>query len=180
MEKRLPGPRKAIAYTDGSSDKFLNKGGAGIFLLLPNGSKYHHKMNTGLIASNFTGELIAVKEAVTLYLNDSNISGLTDRQLTVLRTVVNTGLLCRVTTSTKPSAHDERSLTLFKDPLFAHLVNHSQLKHSRSVVLRSVFFQKDQETVNASTDLLRHKSAPLRRSELSLLGDNGSQYSMAD
>ncbi|GIY21497.1 protein O-mannosyl-transferase Tmtc3 [Caerostris extrusa] len=28
----------AIAYTDGSSDKFLNKGGAGIFFLLPNGS----------------------------------------------------------------------------------------------------------------------------------------------
>ncbi|GIY54218.1 hypothetical protein CEXT_755011 [Caerostris extrusa] len=51
------------AYTDGSSDKFLNKGGAGIFFLLPNGSKYHHKMNTGLIASDFTSELIAIKEA---------------------------------------------------------------------------------------------------------------------
>ncbi|GIY75991.1 hypothetical protein CEXT_507431 [Caerostris extrusa] len=64
----------AIAYTDG----FLNKGGAGIFVLLPNGSKYHHKVNTSLIASNFTNELIAIKEAVALYLNDSNISGLTD------------------------------------------------------------------------------------------------------
>ncbi|GIX67885.1 RNase H domain-containing protein [Caerostris extrusa] len=38
----------AIAYTDGSSDKFLNKGGAGIFFLLLNGSKYHHKVNAGL------------------------------------------------------------------------------------------------------------------------------------
>ncbi|GIY82781.1 hypothetical protein CEXT_276881 [Caerostris extrusa] len=53
-----------IAYTNGSFDKFLNKGGADIFFLLPNGSKYHHKMNTGLIASNFTSELIAIKEAV--------------------------------------------------------------------------------------------------------------------
>ncbi|GIY07155.1 hypothetical protein CEXT_791621 [Caerostris extrusa] len=35
-------------------------------------------MNTGLIASNFTSELIAIKEAVALYLNNSNISGLTD------------------------------------------------------------------------------------------------------
>ncbi|GIY31627.1 RNase H domain-containing protein [Caerostris extrusa] len=66
----------AIAYTDGSSDKFLNKGG--FFILLPNRSKYHHKMNTGLIASNFTSELIANKETVVLYLNDSDISGLTD------------------------------------------------------------------------------------------------------
>ncbi|GIY52235.1 hypothetical protein CEXT_417051, partial [Caerostris extrusa] len=35
-------------------------------------------MNTGLIASNFTKELIAIKEAVALYLNDSYISGHTD------------------------------------------------------------------------------------------------------
>ncbi|GIX81713.1 hypothetical protein CEXT_393251, partial [Caerostris extrusa] len=68
----------AITYTDGPSDKFLNKDGAGIFFLPPNGSKYHHKMNTGLIASNFTKEIIAIKEAVALYLNDSNISGHTD------------------------------------------------------------------------------------------------------
>ncbi|GIY48313.1 hypothetical protein CEXT_392031 [Caerostris extrusa] len=46
-----------------------------VFFLFPNGSKYHHKVNT---ASNFTSELIAIKEAVALYLNDSNISGLTD------------------------------------------------------------------------------------------------------
>ncbi|GIY80384.1 hypothetical protein CEXT_620701 [Caerostris extrusa] len=68
----------AIAYTDGTPDKFFNKGGAGIFFLLPNGSKYHLNVNTDLIDSNFTSELIAIKEVVALYLNDPNISGLTD------------------------------------------------------------------------------------------------------
>ncbi|GIY69337.1 hypothetical protein CEXT_701031 [Caerostris extrusa] len=75
---RKPPSETKFAYTDGFSDKFLNKGGAGIFFLPPNGSKYHHKRNTGLIASKFTSELVAIKEAVALYLNDSNILGLTD------------------------------------------------------------------------------------------------------
>ncbi|GFX02749.1 RNase H domain-containing protein [Trichonephila clavipes] len=57
----------AIAYTDGSSDRSLSNGGAGIILLLPDGNNYKHKINTGIIASNFTSELVAIREALLLY-----------------------------------------------------------------------------------------------------------------
>jgi ribonuclease HI len=68
----------AIVYTDGSSDKSLNKGGAGILFLLPNGDKFMHKINTGLIASNFTSELLAIKEALSFYMTNQEISVLTE------------------------------------------------------------------------------------------------------
>ncbi|GFW17135.1 reverse transcriptase domain-containing protein [Trichonephila clavipes] len=55
----------AVAYTDGSSDISLNKGGAGILFQLPNKERKMHKINTGLIASNFTSELLAIKEALS-------------------------------------------------------------------------------------------------------------------
>ena len=64
----------AIAYKDSSSDKFLNKGGAGILFLLPNGEKCKHKFYTGLIASNFTSELLAIKEALTFYVTKQEFS----------------------------------------------------------------------------------------------------------
>ncbi|GFX29726.1 transposable element Tcb1 transposase [Trichonephila clavipes] len=54
----------AIADTDGSSDRSLSNGGAGIILLLPDGNNYKHKINTGIIASNFTSELMAIREAL--------------------------------------------------------------------------------------------------------------------
>ncbi|GFX69256.1 probable RNA-directed DNA polymerase from transposon BS [Trichonephila clavipes] len=63
----------AIAYTDGSSDRALSNGGAGILLLLPDGNNYKHKTNTGMIASNFTSELMAVREALILYQQDSHV-----------------------------------------------------------------------------------------------------------
>ncbi|GFV05538.1 RNase H domain-containing protein [Trichonephila clavipes] len=43
-----------FAYTDGSSNRSLSNGGAGILLFLPDGNNYKHKINTGIIASNFT------------------------------------------------------------------------------------------------------------------------------
>lgn len=61
----------AVAYTDGSSDRSLNNGGAGIFILFPDGRNCKHKINAGIIASNFTSELLAIGEALALYLNDS-------------------------------------------------------------------------------------------------------------
>ncbi|GFW41397.1 hypothetical protein TNCV_464881 [Trichonephila clavipes] len=36
----------AIAYTNDSSDRSLSNGGARIFLLLPDGNNYKHKINT--------------------------------------------------------------------------------------------------------------------------------------
>ncbi|GFX11581.1 RNase H domain-containing protein [Trichonephila clavipes] len=63
----------AIAYTDGSSDRSLSNGGAGIILLLPDGNNYRHKINTGIIASNFTSELVAIREALILYQQDPHV-----------------------------------------------------------------------------------------------------------
>ncbi|GFY18142.1 RNase H domain-containing protein [Trichonephila clavipes] len=63
----------AIAYTDGSSDRSLCNGGAGIFLLLPDGNNYKHKINTGIIASNFTSELMAIRERPLYYTNKTHM-----------------------------------------------------------------------------------------------------------
>ncbi|GFT47390.1 probable RNA-directed DNA polymerase from transposon BS [Trichonephila clavipes] len=63
----------AITYTDGSSDRSLSNGGAGIILLLPDGINYKHKINTGIIASNFTSELVAIREALILYQQDPHV-----------------------------------------------------------------------------------------------------------
>ncbi|GFU71851.1 RNase H domain-containing protein [Trichonephila clavipes] len=62
-----------IAYTDGSSDRSLSNGGAGILLLLPDGNNYKHKINTGIIASNFTSELMAIREALILYQQEPHV-----------------------------------------------------------------------------------------------------------
>ncbi|GFV51147.1 probable RNA-directed DNA polymerase from transposon X-element [Trichonephila clavipes] len=63
----------AIAYTDGSSDRSLSNGGVGIILLLPDGNNYKHKINTGIIVSNFTSELMAIREALILYQQDLHV-----------------------------------------------------------------------------------------------------------
>ncbi|GFX30435.1 ribonuclease H [Trichonephila clavipes] len=63
----------AIAYTDGSSDISLSNGSAGIILLLPDGINCKHKINTGIIASNFTSELVAIREALILYQQDPHV-----------------------------------------------------------------------------------------------------------
>ncbi|GFS57444.1 RNase H domain-containing protein [Trichonephila clavipes] len=63
----------AIANTDGSSDRSLSNGGAGILLLLPDGNNYKHKINTGIIASNFTSELMTIREALILYQQDPHV-----------------------------------------------------------------------------------------------------------
>ncbi|GFV42602.1 probable RNA-directed DNA polymerase from transposon BS [Trichonephila clavipes] len=63
----------AIAYTDGSSVRSLSNGGAGIILLLPDGNNYKHKINTGIIASNFTSELVAIREALLLYQQNPHV-----------------------------------------------------------------------------------------------------------
>ncbi|GFU61103.1 hypothetical protein TNCV_4437301 [Trichonephila clavipes] len=63
----------AIVYTDGSSDRSLSNGGAGILLLLPDGNNYKHKINTGIIASNFTSKFMAIRETLILYQQDPHV-----------------------------------------------------------------------------------------------------------
>ncbi|GFV32896.1 RNase H domain-containing protein [Trichonephila clavipes] len=62
-----------IAYFDGSSDRSLSNGGAGILILLPDGNNYKHKINTGIISSNFTSELMVIREALILYQQDPHV-----------------------------------------------------------------------------------------------------------
>ena len=59
----------AIAFTDGSSDSSLDRGGAGIYLTYANGNSESRKISVGKIASNYTCELVAIKEALSLYYN---------------------------------------------------------------------------------------------------------------
>ncbi|GFS97905.1 ribonuclease H [Trichonephila clavipes] len=68
----------AVAYTDGSSDISFNKGGAGILFQLRNKERKMYKINTGLIASNFTSELLAIKEALILYSTHLELLGTTE------------------------------------------------------------------------------------------------------
>ncbi|GFU58385.1 hypothetical protein NPIL_197201 [Nephila pilipes] len=60
----------AVALPGISSDKSLNRGGAGVFFAHPDESIHKNRINTGVIASNFTSELLAIKEATTIYLTD--------------------------------------------------------------------------------------------------------------
>ncbi|CAL1278784.1 unnamed protein product, partial [Larinioides sclopetarius] len=59
----------ASAFTDGSSDSSLDRGGAGVFLTYANGKSESHKISVGKIASNYTCELVAIREALNLYHN---------------------------------------------------------------------------------------------------------------
>ncbi|GFT47544.1 hypothetical protein NPIL_250701 [Nephila pilipes] len=68
----------AVTYTDGSSDKYLNRRGARVFFAHPDGSIHKHRINTGMTASNFTSELLAIKEALTIYLTDLRMLGYTE------------------------------------------------------------------------------------------------------
>ncbi|GFU35545.1 hypothetical protein NPIL_419461 [Nephila pilipes] len=68
----------SVTNTDGSSDKSLNKGGDGVFFAHPDGSIHKHRINTGMIASNFTSELLAIKETLTIYLTDLRMLGSTE------------------------------------------------------------------------------------------------------
>ncbi|GFV61328.1 hypothetical protein TNCV_445441 [Trichonephila clavipes] len=67
-----------VAYTDGLSDISLIEGEAGILFQLPNKERKMHQINTGLIASNFTSELLAIKEAPILYSTHMELSGTTE------------------------------------------------------------------------------------------------------
>lgn len=60
---------KVIIFTDGSSDNSFTRGGAGIYILHPAGIKTELKYPSGLIASNFTCELVAIKEALSFYIS---------------------------------------------------------------------------------------------------------------
>ncbi|GFW22245.1 RNase H domain-containing protein [Trichonephila clavipes] len=40
---------------------------------LPDGNNYKHKINTGIIASNFTSELVAIREALLLYQQSPHV-----------------------------------------------------------------------------------------------------------
>ncbi|GFW98140.1 RNase H domain-containing protein [Trichonephila clavipes] len=68
----LPQDNLVIAYIDGSSDRSPSNGCAGI-LLLPDGNNYKHKINTGIIASNFTSGLMVIRETLILYQQDPHL-----------------------------------------------------------------------------------------------------------
>ncbi|GFT23201.1 hypothetical protein NPIL_639951 [Nephila pilipes] len=60
----------AFTYTDGSSDKFLNRRGAGDFFTYPDRKIHKNRINTGMTAFNFTSESSAIREVFTIYLTD--------------------------------------------------------------------------------------------------------------
>nr|XP_042911965.1 ribonuclease H-like [Parasteatoda tepidariorum] len=62
--RSLSRANSVIVYTDGSSDIDCNRGGADISITYPSGNDVKLKIPTGQIASNFTTELIVIKEAL--------------------------------------------------------------------------------------------------------------------
>ncbi|XP_054720827.1 uncharacterized protein LOC129230454 [Uloborus diversus] len=62
--RSLAKENSVLIYTDGSSDIDCNRGGAGISVIYPSGNNVKLKRPTGQIASNFTSELVAIKEAL--------------------------------------------------------------------------------------------------------------------
>ena len=62
-------PGLAIAYTDGSSDSNLDRGGAGVLFFGPDGEQECHSIPVGKIASNYTCELVAIRCALEIYLS---------------------------------------------------------------------------------------------------------------
>ncbi|GFT17661.1 RNase H domain-containing protein [Trichonephila clavipes] len=65
-------PGGGLAFLVKSADRSLSNGGAGI-LLLPDGNNYEYKINTGITASNFTSELMVIREALILYQQDPHV-----------------------------------------------------------------------------------------------------------
>ncbi|GFT23700.1 hypothetical protein TNCV_3511641 [Trichonephila clavipes] len=66
----IPKEKQAVAFTDGSSDKCLNKDETGISLLFPEGRKRYHDFNNSVITSNFTSELLAIRKTL-IYMSDA-------------------------------------------------------------------------------------------------------------
>lgn len=58
--KELSRENLSIAFSDGSSDKSLKRGQAGILFFLPCEEKVNPKINKGFIAPNFTSKLLAI------------------------------------------------------------------------------------------------------------------------
>ncbi|GFV44482.1 hypothetical protein TNCV_4737361 [Trichonephila clavipes] len=58
---------QAIAPADGSSDSDLDKGGAGIYFVHPNGEHESYRIPTVKISSNFTCELMVIKRSLNSY-----------------------------------------------------------------------------------------------------------------
>ena len=68
---KLSKPDLVTAYTDGSSNSECDRGGSGIFLILPDQTSLKHWIIARKIASNFTSKLIAIRAALALYLTQS-------------------------------------------------------------------------------------------------------------
>ncbi|UYV80561.1 hypothetical protein LAZ67_19000670 [Cordylochernes scorpioides] len=66
-------PRPLTAYTDGSSDLTLSNGGAGINIILQDGTNIKIKEGAGQISSNFTCELTAIWNALDVCLNQPSL-----------------------------------------------------------------------------------------------------------
>ncbi|UYV82634.1 hypothetical protein LAZ67_22000283 [Cordylochernes scorpioides] len=67
--KRSSTLQKDYPYTDGSSDLTLSNGGAGINIILQDGTHIKIKEGAGKISSNFTCELTAIWKALDVCLN---------------------------------------------------------------------------------------------------------------
>ena len=70
--------QKIIIFTDDYSDNSFGRGGADIPFLHPSSSKTELKVPTSHIASNFTCEFIAIKQALSLYISwysDDSVGG---------------------------------------------------------------------------------------------------------
>ncbi|GFW07935.1 RNase H domain-containing protein [Trichonephila clavipes] len=167
----------AIAYTDGSSDRSLSNGGAGITLLLPDGNNYKHKINTGIIVSNFTSELMAIREALILYQQDPHVIDSTEGLVifsdsnSAIEAIRNgeTNISCDIITLLEQLHNKRKSCILQWIPAHVNIEGHEDSPRQDKIICSM------QTLPRSSTDARSHLGMPNRRNKVTKNGNGPSE-----
>ncbi|GFW86581.1 RNase H domain-containing protein [Trichonephila clavipes] len=167
----------AIAYTDGSSDRSLSNGCAGIILLLPDGNNYKHKINTGIIASNFTCELMAIREALILYQQDPHVIDSTEGLVifsdskSAIEAIRNgeSNISCDIITLLEQLHNKRKRCILQLIPAHANIEGHEDSPRQDKIICSM------QTLPRSSTHAQSHLGMPNRRNKVTKNGNGPSE-----
>ncbi|GFX35415.1 probable RNA-directed DNA polymerase from transposon BS [Trichonephila clavipes] len=167
----------AIAYTDGSSDRSLSNGGAGIILLIPDGNNDKHKINTGIIASNFTSELMAIREALILYHQDPHVIDSTEGFViffdskSAIEDIRNgeTNISCDIITLLEQLHNKRKSCILQWVPAHVNIEGHEDSPRQDKIICSM------QTLPRSSTHAQSHLGMPNRRNKVTKNGNGPSE-----
>ena len=75
LDSQYPADSWTRVYTDGSADRAVQNGGAGVYIQYTNGETEKNSSATGTYSTNFRAETEAIRTAVSCLLKNSNTSG---------------------------------------------------------------------------------------------------------